>query len=251
MCVSQRQFVKCPVCGLVYIVNFQDGMTSYATDDYFTNKHQYTSRWDDFCLIFGAMVDEIVRFKPTGRLLDVGAGVGAFLHVARQRGFEVQGVEVSEWASAFAREEKNLPVITGTLEDAKLRSRDFDVIVVNHVIEHVQDPRSLLEEISRLLKDDGILVLGVPNIGSLMARLMGAKWSSLRPDEHIWHFTPRTLTLLAERSGFVPLSVKAKYNYSAVGWSPKAVIRKLINGLAVLTNRSEAMILFATKKRLN
>jgi 2-polyprenyl-3-methyl-5-hydroxy-6-metoxy-1,4-benzoquinol methylase len=251
MRVSQHQFVKCLSCGLVYIVNFQEGMTSYATGDYFTSKHQYISRWTEFCLIFEAMVDEIVRFKPGGRLLDVGTGVGAFLHVARQRGFEVQGVEVSEWASAFARNKKRLPVITGRLEDAQFKSGDFDVVIVNHVLEHVEEPKMLLEEIRRILKDDGMLVIGVPNIGSLMARLMGVRWASLRPKEHIWHFTPQTLKRLITLSGFHELYFEAKENYSAIGWGPKALIRRIINAASILSNRSEAMRIFAAKDNVS
>lgn len=248
MQVAQHQFVQCVSCGLVYVVNFHKEMTSYASGDYFTSKHQYIHRWAEFSRMFETLLDKVVRFKRGGKLLDIGAGVGTLLHVAAQREFDVHGVEISEWASAFARNEMNLPVITGTLEDAKLLSRDYDVIIMNHVLEHVDNPRALLDEIRRILKDDGVLVIGVPNIGSIMAKCMGSRWASLRPEEHIWQFTPRTLRQLIGRTGFNELYLEAKDNYQAIGWGPKALLRRVINGVSVATNRSEAMLLFAEKR---
>jgi 2-polyprenyl-3-methyl-5-hydroxy-6-metoxy-1,4-benzoquinol methylase len=245
---GSHRLVKCASCGLVYTDSYGAGATSYAEDDYFTRKNQYVSRWNEFCDIFEPLLDKVVRFKREGKLLDVGAGVGTLLSVAARRGFIVQGVEVSEWAAAFARKEKGLDVLTGPLENACLETESFDIVTINHVLEHVQDPLALLREIHRILKNDGLLVIGVPNFGSIMAGLLGAKWPSLRPEEHIWHFTPATLTQMIAKSGFDEAYFEAKENHPGAGWRPAALLRKIINPLAVLTSRSEAMLLFATKK---
>jgi SAM-dependent methyltransferase len=242
-----QRLVKCKECGLIYTDSFGKSQ-SYAEEDYFTRKNQYVSRWNEFCAIFESLIDKIVCFKSSGKLLDVGAGVGTLLYVAAKRGFTVQGVEVSEWASAFAREEKGLDVITGTLENTRLETEAFDVIVINHVLEHVDNPRKLLTEVHRLLKNDGLLVIGVPNIGSIMAFLLGSKWQSLRPEEHVWHFSPATLKRLARESGFTELRFESRENYSVTSWRPKALLIRIINCVSVLTGRSEAMLLFATKK---
>jgi len=243
--------VQCSVCGLVYTRNFKFSATSYDEDNYFTRKNQYTARWDEFCRLFEPLVHNIHRYKKTGKFLDVGAGVGTLLSVAAKQGFVVQGVEVSSWAANFARTEKGLPVQTGTLEAAAFGAREFDVVVINHVLEHVQDPVALLREAGRILKDDGLLVIGVPNIGSIMAGLVRSRWASLRPEEHIWHFTPATLRSLIGRSGFREVYFEAMDNYPAVGWSLKAIFRRLVNGLSMIMNRSEAMLIYAHKDQVS
>ena len=240
------ELVRCLVCGLVYNPDYYIRKDTYL-ESYF-RRNEYVARWDEFCTMFESLLDKIIRFKRAGTLLDVGAGVGTLLSVAARSGFIVHGVEVSEWASAFAREEKGLDVLTGTLEDARLETEAFDIVVINHVLEHVINPRALLAEVHRILKNDGLLVIGVPNIGSIMAGLRGGKWPSLRPKEHIWHFSPATLKRLATEAGFAKLYFEARENYPVTGWGPKALLIRIINGMAVLSGRSEAMLLFAMKK---
>ena len=154
---------------------------------------------------------------------------------------------MSEWASGYARREKGLDVATGTLEDAGFADAHFDVVVLNHVIEHVPDPRALLVEIRRILRPEGLIVLGAPNAGSLMARLIGARWASFRPGEHIWHFTPSTLRRLVESEGFRVVECEARDNNPVRSWSLKDEVRRAISAVSRLTNRSEAMLLLARK----
>lgn len=239
---------RCSGCGLVYVANFSPDGVSYRGDDYFVRKNEYVRHWEEFCVHFERLLDKIERFKPQGVLLDVGAGVGILLHVAGRRGFITRGVEVSEWASAYARDERKLDVVAGTLEEAAFPDSHFDVIVINHVLEHVPDPLSLLREARRILKDDGVIVAGVPNIGSIMAGILRERWPSLRPEEHIWHFSPITLRRLIRKAGFREVHFEARDNHVASGWGPKAVARRVINGASVLADRSEAMLIIAKKK---
>jgi 2-polyprenyl-3-methyl-5-hydroxy-6-metoxy-1,4-benzoquinol methylase len=246
--VGSHVFEQCAHCGLVFVTNFTQEDISYKGDEYFVQKNEYVQRWDEFCFLFEHLVAKVMRFKQTGNFLDVGGGVGTLMHVVKKYGFTVYGVEVSEWASAYARNERGLNMVTGMLEDAGHPDAFFDVIVINHVLEHVTAPIKLLGEAHRILKDDGVLVVGVPNIGSIMARIMGERWLSLRPEEHIWHFTPNTLRRLMERAGFREIWFEARDNYSVQGWSPKEIAQRIINGVSVITNRSEAMLIFAGKK---
>lgn len=245
--VNKCKLVKCKHCGLIYSKNFILDNISHYNDYYFTEKNPYIRRWDEFCSIFDSLLDKIERFKERGNLLDVGAGVGILMYVAAKRGFKVKGVEVSDWAANFARETKGLDVVTGKLENLRLGKESFDVVVINHVLEHVDNPRLMLSEIRRILKKDGIIVVGVPNIGSLMARIRGSKWASLRPEEHIWHFTPSTLKRLIKQEGFDIVHFEAKENYPVGGWGPKDLVKRIINFVSVVTNRSEAMLVFGRK----
>lgn len=245
--VGRYQFVKCRTCDLITIANFSHEETSYVADDYFVLKNRYVERWEDFSTLFDGLMTKIGRFRKSGKLLDVGAGVGCLVASALRYGFSAQGIEVSKWAARFAREEKGLPIRTGLLEDAEFGPDYFDVVVINHVLEHVDDPKGMLAEVRRILKPGGMLVIGVPNIGSIMAHLKGGRWASLRPEEHIWHFTPVTLKHLVRESFFKELWFEAKDNYEVEGWGAKDLAIRAINALAVATNRSEAMLLFAEK----
>jgi 2-polyprenyl-3-methyl-5-hydroxy-6-metoxy-1,4-benzoquinol methylase len=198
--------------------------------------------------MFEHLVGKITSFKRNGILLDVGAGVGTLMHVAKKHGFETYGVEISEWASAYARDKRGLNMITGALENAAYPDAHFDVIVINHVLEHVADPIKLLSKVRRILKDDGVLVVGVPNIGSIMARIMRERWLSLRPEEHIWHFSANTLRRLIDKAEFHEIYFEARDNYSVQGWRPKKIAQRIINRVSVIMNRSEAMLLIASKK---
>lgn len=244
---ARYKIVKCAECGLMYTEDFTKGRVSYSGDEYFTQQNQYVNRWDEFCFMLQPLLDKIVRFKRGGKLLDIGAGVGVLMFIAAKCGFLAKGVEISEWASAFARDKKGLDVLTGTLETARLTETSFDVVTINHVLEHVEFPGELLKNVRRLLKADGLLVIGVPNIGSFMARLRRGKWLSLRPDEHIWHFSPETLKRLVNRAGFEVVYFESKENNAASSWGPAGMMRRVINRISMWTDRSEAMLVFARK----
>lgn len=241
------QLLQCASCGLVRTNQFDKASVNYDSDEYFVDKNHYVENWGSLCLVFDALLDKISRYKNGGVLLDVGCGIGCLVSRSRERGFLSQGVEVSGWASGYARQERELSVFTGTLAEAAFQHGFFDVVVINHVLEHVPDPGSLLREAGRILKGNGLLVVGVPNIGSIMARLTGDDWASLRPQEHRWHFTQETLKAFVSKEGFRILSFEAKDNHPAVGWNFKKIIRRLINIYASFTNRGEAMLVFAVK----
>lgn len=140
------------------------------------------------------------RWPRTGRLLDVGCAAGFFLAEARTF-YEVQGVEFSEWSSAFARDRLGLPVVTGTLQQASLPPAHFDVITLWDVIEHVPDPVPLLTEAARLLRPGGRLVITTGDWGSAYAQAHGADWHLMGPPWHLTMFSRATMTRAAQRAG--------------------------------------------------
>jgi SAM-dependent methyltransferase len=239
--------VRCRACRLVYTSDFRSAATLYAGDAYYAGRGGYIDRQDTFRTLFERLTDKIRRFKPCGTLLDVGTGVGILLEVASGKGFDVTGVEVSEWASAYARDEKGLEVVPGSLEDAHFADTSFDVVVLNHVLEHVETPKSLLAEIRRILKDDGILAIGVPNAGSLMAAILGTRWASWRPEQHRWHFTPGTLGNLVRSAGFDVMYREMKENGLVTERGAKGMAQRFLNGISSMANRAESMLFIARK----
>lgn len=143
---------------------------------------------------------------PAGqRLLEFGSGYGLFLDAARGRGYDVQGVELSRPA-AHASEKQGIDVYCGQLVDAPLTGC-FDVICGWDTLEHVPDPLAVLRRVRELIADDGTLAISTPYFSSLPSRLLRHRWWTLKPAEHIWHYTPYTLRLLAARAGFTVTQV--------------------------------------------
>ncbi|RJP79379.1 MAG: class I SAM-dependent methyltransferase [Candidatus Zixiibacteriota bacterium] len=160
--------------------------------------------------IYRQRLEHFRRYSGAGKLLEIGCGPGHFLSAARQAGWDTTGVEISEFASRFARETFSLNVITGTLEEANLPAGEYDVVFMGDLLEHVTDPRALLRDVRALLKDRGIVYIEVPavtnglysRIGSLAMRLLGkTKYINL-PPYHLFEFTPRGLRSLLPAAGF-------------------------------------------------
>jgi ubiquinone/menaquinone biosynthesis C-methylase UbiE len=142
--------------------------------------------------------------RPPGRILDVGCGSGNFLAALRSRGWDAYATEFSDAAVAMAQR-RGITVHRGTVEDAGYPDDHFDVVTMWHVLEHVPAPRETLNELRRILKPDGLLVVEVPDSASLTFRLCGRDWMGLDVPRHLQHFTPTTLVRLLTDSGFTPV----------------------------------------------
>jgi SAM-dependent methyltransferase len=146
------------------------------------------------------------------RLLDVGCSSGAFLLTARKLGLNTTGVEPSAEAAETARR-AGLNVFTGFLDGARFSDASFDAATLIEVIEHLRDPRSLLVECRRVLKPGGILLVTTPNAASWTARLMGSRWdgfSLTAMGGHVSFFNPRSIRMIAERTGFELVRVETR-----------------------------------------
>ncbi|MEA2439823.1 MAG: hypothetical protein QOH76_1247 [Thermoleophilaceae bacterium] len=148
------------------------------------------------------LLDEIGRHAPSGRLLDVGCGHGLLLDEARGRGYEVEGLELSEDASTFARGELGLTVHARTLADlvAEPDPPRYAAIVLADVLEHLDDPVSAVDHCASLLEPGGVLCVVTPDPGSRTARIAGAGWWGYLP-AHTYLLPRRTLRELLERRG--------------------------------------------------
>ena len=141
--------------------------------------------------------------RGKGRLLDVGCGIGTFLHLAREGGWEPHGVDPSKSGITFAQEKYKLDVQCGTLFDAAFPSRHFEAITLYHVLEHISELNPFLSELRRILKPQtGTLVIEVPNGGSLQSHLRKADWPYVHPRDHLYYFSARSLPRLLRKHGF-------------------------------------------------
>lgn len=149
---------------------------------------------------------------PGGRLLDVGAGSGAFVDFARRLGWEAEGLDPDPSAVASAQA-RGVPVRQGTLAEVESEGREYDAVTLSHVIEHLHDPLRELRRIRRLLAADGRLWIATPNLDALGHRRFGRDWLGLDPPRHLILFTPASLRDLLRRAGFaVTLTPRAAPN---------------------------------------
>ena len=179
-----------------------ENISLYGYSDYVRNKHLYIN-------LFNRRLDEILVYTngQRGRLLDVGCATGVLLELARLRGWEVQGVDVSEYATGIATAYYNLDVYTGEMAEAAYPTEHFDVVVMDDLIEHVADPTALVKESHRVLKPGGLLTLNTPNHSGLWHRLMGRHWFHYKQTEHTYFFSPKVITDLLTRHGFDLLDI--------------------------------------------
>jgi ubiquinone/menaquinone biosynthesis C-methylase UbiE len=167
---------------------------------------------------FDNNLDLIERFRPgKGRILDVGTAGGSFLHVARERGWQVAGCEPNKWMTGWSKEHYGLDIVPGTLFDMTLEDASFDVVTLWDVLEHVPDPRKTLKECRRVLKPGGLLVVNYPDIGSLVSRLMGRRWVFLL-SIHLYYYTEESIQDILGQTGFKVLKSRAHWQTLEFGY---------------------------------
>ena len=117
--------------------------------------------------------------------LDVGCGMGKYLIAAQRLGFDTLGFEPSANHARVATQHFNLPVIKDYFSVSQVGGKRFDLIMLSHVIEHIYDPKSFINELVEVLKPGGALIVITPNNDSLVARTIGRAWPMLKPVDHV------------------------------------------------------------------
>ncbi|MBI4133777.1 class I SAM-dependent methyltransferase [Candidatus Uhrbacteria bacterium] len=161
---------------------------------------QIANRPDDTRLAIGD--------KP--KVLDVGSGPGVFLDLVRRAGWEGIGVELNYRAAAASRERYGIDVREGALESVGLPRESFDVVTLWDIVEHVRDPRRLLERAHALLAPGGALFIETPNSAALLDRaaIMLARFGIPRPAatfygvHHLTLWNQKNIRRLLESIGF-------------------------------------------------
>lgn len=140
----------------------------------------------------------ISKFYKTGNLLDIGSGTGEFLNTCKNAKWNVLGIEPDERARKLSTE--NYSINVKPEEDIDhLLTGSFDVITMWHVLEHVPLLNKRIEDLKRLIKPNGIIIIAVPNCNSLDAKIYKEDWAAYDLPRHLYHFTPKDIEKLFKK----------------------------------------------------
>jgi 2-polyprenyl-3-methyl-5-hydroxy-6-metoxy-1,4-benzoquinol methylase len=210
--------LRCDACGLVLSpAIWQPMINDQMEDEWFGENYQQrkSSFWVSWfeSLNNRRTLSRLVGRNETGkRLLEIGVGSGSFLRAAKAQGYDVMGCDLSKPICERVESEIGVPMHCGPLDGLNGHAR-FDVVVMNHVLEHVQQPVAFLQGVRRLLAPGGIVHIAVPNIACWEARFSG--WTSYEP-YHLSYFDYQTLARVVEMAWLLPGRIATHESFS--GW---------------------------------
>ncbi len=207
--------------------------------------HYYSPNFLSFLIsAFIKNVPAMPSYVKNGKILDLGCGTGDTLVLLKKLGWDVYGIDMNENAIATGKKRGLNNLKLGEYEAIdEYPDNYFDAIRLYHVIEHLNDPKLCLNLIRKKLKKGGELVMGTPNIESLVSKIFKSYWYNLDTPRHLFIFSPLTLRKLTEKNGF---SVK-KIEFCSAGGiigSIQYLINGLFNKRIDLIHRFSLIILF-------
>lgn len=216
-----EQMVQCKKCDLVYLnprIKQSIILESYinAVDPTFISQNETRIK------TFSRSLSRIMRKtkllgSSKNKILDVGCAGGAFPKAAADMGFDVYGIEPSQWLCEFARTQYSLKIKQGILKSGDFNKNTFDLITLWDVIEHLTDPKDVLRTIHDILKDDGFLVVNYPDIDSLACKILGKRWPFYL-SVHLIYFTPMTIKKILEDCGFIIEQIEPYFQTLKLGY---------------------------------
>jgi SAM-dependent methyltransferase len=216
------EMLTCTRCSTLYTSQLPGAESVKNYDDYYRDENLSAPEFVNRRL--HEIVSDFSAYKQHNRLLDVGFGAGTLLEAARNAGFEAFGLEVSERAVTSARA-MGFEVFCGTIQEAQYPENYFDVVTASEVLEHVPDPKAVLQEIARVLRPDGLLWLTTPHGRGLSGKLLGLKWSVVCPPDHLQLFSRSGGLGMLKAAGLRPIRVAVEglnpYELLRLGKTPE------------------------------
>lgn len=216
--------VRCVACGLMF-QNPQPDPESILTAYENVVDARYAEEREGRIHTFRRALIELEAHAGPGRLLDVGSHLGVFVEVAREAGWDAEGVEPSRWAAEVAHS-RGLPVICGTLAQLPADGASYDAVTLWDVIEHLPDPSGELRRLHALLRPRGVLAISTMDVEAPIARLLGRHWPWYM-QMHLFYFSRRTLGRLVESCGYEVLEIRRHRRIVRLGYLLAQLERRL------------------------
>lgn len=202
---STAYLTQCQACDFVFSRRIPE---VEELDEYYSSHYDVTRYFSPITeKRYNELLDKFEAERKTNKILDIGAGYGFFLEVAKKRGWEVYGTEVTEEAIKLC-ENKGITMLEGTLESINFGELQFDVVVCIEVLEHLNTPKSFTQKVHELLRSDGLFYLTTPNFDNVLRYWLKERYDVIGYPNHLCYYTPKTLRKLMIDAGFSEEAVK-------------------------------------------
>lgn len=225
--------VVCSSCGLNYLSPrlTESAILKLYKDEAYYNSNVSGQGYDEYLDIghnwektFSLRLGQIAPYKSSGKVLDIGCGPGYFLTAAKKMGFDVYGLDPSDYIVEQARKTWGDRIQLGTIETASYELEYFDLIVAFDTFEHIYDPKKFVSTVHRLLKSGGIFAIATPDPTSTLAKISGKNWVSFKIPEHVFYWSPETIRRLLNKQYNV-LEVRTAGQYATLGFLFRRLFR--------------------------
>ena len=225
--------VSCSRCGLVFLsprLTESAILKLYSDQEYYVSEvsgqgyDEYLEVQHNWVQTFTRRLDQIAKYQKPGKSLDIGCGPGFFLEAAQTKGYDVFGLDPSEYIVKVAGEKFGERIKLGVIESADYAAERFDLVVAFDTFEHIYHPLEWLSAVRRVLKPGGLLAITTPDPTSLLAKASGKKWVSFKMPEHVFYWSPDTIRrVLAE--GWEILEIKPAGQYASLSFLLRRLFR--------------------------
>lgn len=218
--INNFHIVECVNCKFVYVNPRlpNDALHQIYLNNYFSSDSE-SHGYKDYELTaqlriatFKHWTNHIQLFVNKGNVLDIGCASGYFLELMRDKGWQVEAIELDAKMIAKVKA-KNIPVFEKPFEQF-VSDKKYQLITLFDVLEHIPDLKTTFEKLNYLLADDGVVALITPNYASAQRKLFRKKWFQFKPKEHIHYFTPDTLKKAIVPYGLEVISITASGQYA-------------------------------------
>jgi SAM-dependent methyltransferase len=251
------RIVCCSRCGLIFL---SPRLTELAILRLYSDQEYYISEiagrgYDEYLEVkhnwiktFTRRLAQITKFQGPGKCLDIGCGPGFFLEAAQARGYDVFGLDPSDYIVKIAREIFGDRIQRGLIESADYPSENFDLVVAFDTFEHVYHPLEWLMAVRRALKTGGLIAITTPDQSSYLARISGKNWVSFKLPEHVFYWTPETLRQVLT-DGWEIMEIQRAGQYASLSFlfrrllhlpaNPRGLVKSLLDLLGKINIYSD------------
>ncbi len=239
------KLIRCKKCDLIFMekkFNPQE-LAKFYPKDYWEEKERKTENLYRKFVIYHHIFFVKKYLKNGNSILDIGCGDGLFLNeLNRKKRYKAYGLEGFN-KNVIA---KNFTLIPEKIENVEKIPEEFDVITAFHVIEHLPDPDSFLEKVNKFLKENGKVILQLPNTDSIQAKIFKKRWTGIDIPRHLMNYNPENLRILLKKHNF---EIERICHFSLRDSSPSIVSSLIPRFNPVYLNIKGRNDLFSTVKK--
>ena len=201
----KAELLQCRQCSFVFCSKIP---TDEQLQHYYGQSYERTKYFSPITRArYNEVLDSFEKHRSSNKILDIGCGYGFFLEVAKERGWEVYGTELSDEAIAIC-EAKGIKTFKGKIIDNSYSDEKFDIITSFEMIEHINYPIEYTQQIKRLLKPGGKAYVTTPNFNAVLRYRLKEAYNVIEYPNHLIYFTKNTLQSLFEQHGFETSKIK-------------------------------------------